>query len=312
MRRYFSGEMSADETKQIEDNLAADEELMSSYNAYCSLENNMPVYQQNSLKEEALKKSIQQLNKAYFNNGQTEDTAPAAHSRFLASAKVPVLRATRIKAVWQWGMAAAGIAGIIILSVSLYMARQKPGGQVLAAKPGIDTPVAHATTPQQNELQMLAGDNVAKKIKAKALYKANFKPDAVPATTDGPLQDAFESYQSGHFAQAAVLFDNITAVDATRGEQEDTLLLSFYKAYYKGLCYMATGKFSKARANLQTAVEQSPGKTLKTKVQWYLALVYLNTGDAARCENLLKQLAAGIDPFYKTRATSLLNNMQAK
>ena len=148
-------------------------------------------------------------------------------------------------------------------------------------------------TPSQKNA---SSKNLAKnkeKEKLDLLFANNFQPDSAPADKEGPLENAFFSYENKQYEKASRDFEEADLGPVTRGDQEDhRKLMTFYSHYYKALSYMATNiNISKAVTELKTAITASPDEEWKAKARWYLALAHLSKGEAKPALALLKQVA---------------------
>lgn len=152
-------------------------------------------------------------------------------------------------------------------------------------------------TPSQENT---TSENLAKnkeKEKLGVLFANNFQPDSAPPDKEGPLENAFFSYENKQYEKASRDFEEADIGPITRGDQEDhRKLMTFYIHYYKALSYMATKiNISKAITELNTAITASPDEEWKAKAQWYLALAHLRKGEAQPALALLKQVAVNDD-----------------
>lgn len=147
-------------------------------------------------------------------------------------------------------------------------------------------------------------------LEGSALFAANFKPDAAPASEERPdaLDIAFDLYEEKDYKNAATAFGKD---EVSRGEEEDKKLIAFYRHYYQAQIYLAGNNASKALPELATALKQGPDAAWKVKTQWYLALAYLKNGEQLQATNLLEKISRQQqDETLRQKATSLLTEMK--
>lgn len=137
------------------------------------------------------------------------------------------------------------------------------------------------------------------------LFKANFEPYPAPVYTADPqkkkdkLAIAFEAYAKKNYAKAIHHF-GIT------NEKVDGFPVLFYKAN----AYLAEGESLFALGILEQLQATADSKT-KAEVNWYLALAYLQNGQAKRAQDLLKELSKqSAQGFKKIEADLLLEKLQ--
>jgi hypothetical protein len=209
---------------------------------------------------------------------------------------------------FKW-LAAAVVVGVVCLSVALWFFMSKKdnsesvaqttardsvesSGEKVAGKPVIDSSTISDSSFLGEKMPL---ENLAKKSKTtKELFEQNFTPDPAPADKEGPLEDAFSSYEDKLFAKAGREFEAADLGPLTRGVEGDhQKLTTFYLHYFKALSYMAADiKTPKAISELRTAIDLSADETWKEKARWYLALAYLKDGKIESVVGLLKQIAA--------------------
>lgn len=90
-------------------------------------------------------------------------------------------------------------------------------------------------------------------------------------------------------------------------EEDTNRLVPFYIHYYKAQSFLATNHAARAIAQLHMAIRKSPDSIFSSKVNWYLALAYLNGGNIKKAEQLLQQLSGNSTAGqYQSQAAELL------
>ncbi len=150
------------------------------------------------------------------------------------------------------------------------------------------------------------------------LFAENFSVDHLPKNTDGLLADAFTSYKKGDYKKASQQFEvavteinNFTLrAQENQKDADEKKLLIFYAHYYKALSYMANDKDTLGITEFNS-ISYTPGKYWQSKINWYLALAYLKTGQIAKAETLLDQLANTNQALdYKQKSKKLINEIK--
>lgn len=328
---YLAGTMTAGEKLQFEKLLAADEELQDMLDTNRLIETKMPLYKKYENDEADFKKHLERFRADYFGDKKEDARAGEPGSSFTDNASSPIISVDKghkgKKFGWKQYAAAAGIVGIITLSITWYthhIKTQQPS--VADNKPGVDRAkqVTGADSIQPKQIipdgkNLVAkdesgGKNHKKDILKKAgnaglrkLYASNFKPDAVPEETKGPLADAYYYYQSNRYKEALIAIENVETQELTRGAIGDTSLNSFYKPYYTAQCLMATGAVERAIPELKKAIVESPDEIYSVKAKWYLSLAYLQIGNSNNAKEMLQQIIGRkINNAYTEKAASLL------
>jgi hypothetical protein len=149
------------------------------------------------------------------------------------------------------------------------------------------------------------------------LYAQNFVPDAPPQERT-LLEDAFEYYEKGNYKQASSAYEEAqkevesltTRTVGDEQEEAESKRILFYAHYYNALSYMSAGNTTKAIRELK-AIKESPDEYWHSKQQWYLALAYLKTGEAAKATTLLQQVAISNGAGeYRQKAIQLSKALQ--
>ena len=147
--------------------------------------------------------------------------------------------------------------------------------------------------------------------KQEELFAANFKPDAVPAVTAGPLEDAFTYYAEKHYSDAAQEFSSADLTSGTRGLETDSTITAFYADYYAGISYLEQSDNSKSILKLESALTKSPAELYTIKASWYLALAYVKAGEIKKANGQLAKISENKnETFYRSKATRLLTALK--
>ena len=333
---YLNGELSPDAKLLFQAEMAKDEELSSAVNIYQEIEAEMSKSKKHEEDEIALRKTLEGLNVRYFKNenqkellpeeNQSPDISKSKETLFIEQAKIdaPDKDKGNVKRMnlWRVGIAAA-ILGVVTLSVTLYL-RNNNYPRISVNKKitdsskkenDKDTSISNKNLPPNNIAQEGEEQNETNKekiveINPAALYADNFKPDAVPADKEGPLETAFNNIENKKYSDAIAAIDNPDRDITTRGEESDQKLLIFYASYYKAICYMAIKNIQKAIPELKSAIAKSPDHLFQIKAQWYLSLAYIKTGDLKKAGELLSQITSNKQSSsYKIKAQKLIDDL---
>lgn len=235
--------------------------------------------------------------------------------------------------MWSKLAVAATVSGIIALSIIWYTQKNKNDSTVVInGKKPISINKSHI--PDTTTATKIIIDTIAKRAVKKndtpvtgpdkqaqqQLFAKNFKPDITPKETQGILEEAFDHYKNGNYKSASREYkDAIELVESletrmpedNKSEEEKSRLL-FYAHYYHALSNMAEGKADIAISELK-AIKQSPDKFWQNKLQWYLALAYLKSGQSEKAVLLLKQVADSKQAGeYQQKAIALSNELADK
>lgn len=223
--------------------------------------------------EISLRKSLEQLNARYFKS-ETQEGSLAGENQgadILKSKEIPSIKQSKADApgkvkrmtLWMKLAVAAGIIGIVFLGVIRYLEKADNSDVSIAnqiadssKKANIqDSSFLNNSIPLNNIAQKDEDKNQNKKgtqiieVKPAILFADNFKPDAVPADKEGPLEDAFIYYENKNYQQAIAAIDGADLTIVTRDEESDQKLTAFYASYYKGLSYIAVKNIKKQYPN---------------------------------------------------------------
>ncbi len=206
----------------------------------------------------------------------------------------------------KW-LAVAAVAGIVCLSVALwYLTNPKRKTQVVVDNSVGDSVTISSkktdggSTGLENTPEAVIPDgktnakNLSKNQREKmtSVFEDYFTPDLAPVSKEGPLENAFASYENKEYQQAIREFERADLGPLTRGpEEENRKLNAFYIPYYKGLSYLASNKnTTMAIDELKKAITQSPDQRWTGKAKWYLALAHLKLGESEKTQSLLKEV----------------------
>lgn len=329
IEQYLNGELSREEQLAFESELRTNEELASLMKLYGTIDTEMRNNETYSKNETELKKSLEKLNKIYFQK-ETNSNEPLSEANneilYIESAEKNN-RSEGIR-LWKRLVIAAAIIGIVATGVVMYLNNKKSPSQVVLNNKKTDTLRKPKTDTIQLPQTMPAIPNLAKEDKNKTkpkkspkinninqeeLYADNFKPDVVPEDKTGPLEDAFNFYEKGNYKDAIASIETADPDMIIRGQETDTKHIVFYTHYYKALSYMAIGNSVKAIPALKTAINKSPENSLQIKAQWYLALAYLKTNDFKNAKELLNQIASNSkEAEYKSKAVTLMTELKKR
>lgn len=192
----------------------------------------------------------------------------------------------KIAGIRKWlALGAAVITAIMLVTIFW----QKPAkNSAVANKNNMDT-AQKATNPPTEIVTTPAKDSSAA-IDLALLFKQYFKKDALPEQYPLYLAEAFTDYESGNYTTLQQL--DLSNLPQTRSvdeadSKENILLLGHY---YKGLAFLQTGNTKQAIINLHWVLNNQPDKTLRAKVQWYLALTYLKENKREKAAELCRSI----------------------
>lgn len=192
----------------------------------------------------------------------------------------------KIKSIQKWLAVAAAIITAFTLFTVFW---QKPGKkQDVAAANNIDTSL-HAISPPRVTTTEPAKDS-SKAVDLALLFEQYFKKDVLPEDYPLFLAEALTDYEAGNYTTLQKL--NLHNLPQTRGageadRKENILQLGHY---YKGLAFLQTNNIHDAIINLDWVLNNQPGKTLKAKAQWYLALGYLKENNREKAAELCRSI----------------------
>ena len=328
IEQYLHGELSGQERLLFESELATDEELASAFNLYRKIEHEMRTGKDDAGKA-AVKDSLQLLGNTYFKKkeagNQPAAPIPSSHPSRQASFK----KDTKSINLWKQLAIAATIIGIISIGVIMYRyslqknhpvanTNKKPDSLANTIKE--DTAQLHKNLPGQNLADQNKNDtgkaaNQKQQLrtgsKNEVLFANNFKPDTIPESTAGPLEDAFAYYENKDYKNVIASIESADLNMEFRGQETDARHIIFYAHHYKALSYLAENNVAKAIPELNKAIKESPDSALRIKAEWYLALAYLKSGDREKAEKLLtKILSNNRESTFKLKASALLTDLK--
>jgi anti-sigma-K factor RskA len=315
---YVNGEMNEEERSRFEKEMAEDVQLSAYVNLYKDIETTMRSCAKHNEHEEALKESVKRLNAVYF-NAQIKDVTNVEKIK-------TVQKAADKQKIKIWKTLAVAAATIAVISISIFLfVQNKRTNKDLAANTKKDstTKIVNADTSHlQNTTSNIVAQNnndtashttalaALTQQKREALFQKNFKADAVPVNTEGPLEDGFTYYNAQQYDAAATEFSTAD-LSSTRGLETDAKLIPFYADYYAGISYLAGNKINKAISALNDALTKSTNSFMQVKTRWYLALAYIRTGETNKATNLLAEVSANnTETEYRSKAGILLDELK--
>jgi len=178
---------------------------------------------------------------------------------------------------WKRLAVAASIFGVIAAGISLYLQNTKQSTAVAtnSQKAGSTKNSTAADTPStqkditvdNKDKKAIAKQNgiktgVEQKEEQQQLFASYFVPDVLPGDQEGPLADAFAYYEMKEYKKAANAFESAD-LDVETRETDDELTV-FYANYYKALCYMNSGNAARAIPELRKAIAESKDSSVQS------------------------------------------------
>ena len=202
------------------------------------------------------------------------------------SIKAPAIPG-KVKAMRKWLAISAAV--VLIAAILLTIFWRNPGKTPDVAKGN------SSDTAQNKNILLPAPENsvakdTSKNIDLAQLFKQYFKKDALPGQYPLYLAEALMDYEAGNYTTLQQL--NLKDLPEVRGagetdSKENILQLGHY---YKGLAFLQTGNNKDAIVNLDWVINNQPGKALRTKAQWYLALAYLKENNREKVADLCNNI----------------------
>jgi len=328
IEQYLHDELSVEERLLFESEIATNKELASAFNLYRKIEHEMRAGKDDAGRA-AVKDSLQQLGKTYFKKDETGNQSAAQIASLHSSKQKSFKKDTKSISLWKQLAIAATIIGVISLSVIIYRqslqknhpvanTNKKPDSSANIIKE--DSAQIHKNIIEQNLANQNKSDtNKDAKQKQQlqtnsnheVLFANNFRPDTIPESTAGPLEDAFAYYENGDYKNAIASIETADLNTELRGQETDTKHIIFYARYYKALSYLVENRVEKAIPELNNAIKDSPDSVLQVKAQWYLALAYLKSGDIKKAEKLLTKIVSNNhESAFKSKASALLTDLK--
>ncbi|MCU7551967.1 hypothetical protein OCK74_22800 [Chitinophagaceae bacterium LB-8] len=344
---YLNGKMNHEERMQFEAEMASNEELYAVFKLYQTIEKEMSERAKHSSQEGELKSSLDELSTRYFPDEHERETGENV-TMYPVKGPTPVIpfgvvfgKVKRVR-LWKSIAVAASIIGLIILGTIWFRQGDQNKPEIasehsssdtsadvsitdsISKSPSIDDQqnkpgvVVEKPEHQQESIQVKPGKNLKEEVhqnrpkagKLDALFASNFKPDTLPVRKAGPLQTAYQHYESGDYEDAISAFEQVNMDVVTRGNDTNKALAAFYMHYFKGLSYLAINRASTAIQELEKALAGSPDAFSKGKTLWYLSLAYIKSGEPDKALNYLRKLAvekqAGI---YRDQGVKLMGEL---
>lgn len=200
---------------------------------------------------------------------------------------------TKVINLKSWIIIAAA-ACIVIAVIGLIWFIRKPSSPSL-----VTMHENHVTKNDSNNnaLKTTPADTIqninpqTQKVDFAALFKKYYAKDTAKPEMPELLAMIPENYKKGDYSFRKMNLDNIPN---TRGSSKDInskqniLQLGHY---YKGLSYIETNDQKKANENLQWVINNATNEKIKTKAQWYLALIFLKNDENQKAMPLLFSLS---------------------
>lgn len=337
---YLNGSMSPEEQSLFESELATNEELLTLFNLYRTIEEEMRDDAKSGKEDASLRNSLGALNEKYFEAKPQEEAKQVEKERTAQPAVLKPIAGgpeggsaedfrgehgkVRRITTWRSLAVAAVTVGLVSLGVLWYTQNEKDDSGLAindkkndTAKNIITSDTGVPNVPSNQIAKQDDVDSANKRQKNKigqpkgeALFAHNFMPDTAPTHKPPSLQRALASYENKQYKDAIEGIRNPDSGLVTRGPKEDKKLTVFYTHYYMALSHIADSNTVKAIPELQNAIKKSPDKFLKSKAQWYLALAYLKVGEVDKAEVLLKQITNNYQAGeYKQKAVELRDEL---
>lgn len=199
-----------------------------------------------------------------------------------SSAPPPVIPNKKTFGIQRWlALSAAVISACILITTLWPKPEKKPDvanrAFIDTAQKTIDESEITATTPAKDS---------SKVIDLALLFKQYFKKDTIPEHYPMYLAEALTDYESGKYVTLQKL--NLKDLPQTRssGEMDKKENILKWGHYYKGLAFLQTNNTKEVILNLGWVLDNQPGKALKAKTQWYLALTYLKENNREKAVEL--------------------------
>lgn len=229
----------------------------------------------------------------------------------------PGLPKAKVVNLKSWiGIAAAACVLLAVASLVLFLPESPVPSSVVknidtsSVKKNINTNITKAVPA--DSLKNINPEN--KKFDGSALFKKYYAKDMGNPPMPDLLAMIPADYQKGNYSYSERL--DLRDVPNTRGSSNDRnskqniLQLGHY---YKGLSYIETKDNKKAGENLKWVIDSAQNSQLKTKAQWYLALIYLKENNAKKAVQVLSSLSKNYNEVqYHKQATAVLENIKGQ
>lgn len=204
-----------------------------------------------------------------------------------ASANAAVhVKPGKVTSMRKWlAISAALIAACLVFTIFWQKTAKSPA---IAGRMDMDTPQKASS---QRQLTVVAPSNDSSKgIDLALLFIQNFEKDVLPDQYPLFLAEALTDYESGNYTTLQRL--DLNDLPQTRGVNETDSKENILKwgHYFKGLAFLQTGNAGEAAINLDWVLNNQPGKALRVKTQWYLALTYLKENEGGKAAELCKKI----------------------
>ncbi|MFT3703119.1 MAG: tetratricopeptide repeat protein [Agriterribacter sp.] len=190
----------------------------------------------------------------------------------------------KLKGIRKWlAISAAVITACILFSILWQKPSKKPA---IVNREDMDT-------TQKTINQVIAitpAKDSSKVIDLLQLFNQYFKKDAIPQHYPMYLAEALTNYEAGNYATLQKLSLNNLPQTRSISETDSKENILTWGHYYKGLAFLQTGNTKEAAINLDWVLNNQPGKALKAKAQWYLALTYLKENNKEKAVELCNSI----------------------
>ncbi len=201
------------------------------------------------------------------------------------NAAVPI-KPGKVTSVRKWlAISAALIAACLVFTLFWQKTAKSPD---IAGRMDTDTPQKASGRPR---LTVVTPPNDSSKVIDLAfLFTQNFKKDVLPDRYPLFLAEALMDYESGNYTTLQRL--NLNDLPVTRGINETDSRENILKwgHYFKGLAFLQTNNAREAVIHLDWVLNNQPGKALRAKTQWYLALAYLKGNEGEKAAELCRSI----------------------
>ena len=199
------------------------------------------------------------------------------------NAAVPITPG-KVTSMRKWlTIPAALIAACLVFALFWQKTTKNPG---IAGK--MDTSQKASGRPRLTVVTL--PNDSSKVIDLALLFKQHFKKDVLPDRYPLFLAEALMDYESGNYTTLQRL--NLSDLPQTRGVNETDSKENILKwgHYFKGLAFLQTDDAREAAINLDWVLNNQPGKALRAKTQWYLALAYLKENEGEKAAELCRRI----------------------
>lgn len=198
----------------------------------------------------------------------------------------------KVKTMKKWLAISAAVVLIAVILLTIFW--QNPGQTPDVAK-GNSSDTAQNKNVQLPTTETSVAKDTSKSIDLTLLFNQYFKKDVLPEQYPLYLAEALMDYEAGNYKTLQQL--NLNDLPEVRGNNETDSKENVLKwgHYYKGLAFLQTNNNRVAIINLDWVINNQPGKALRTKAQWYLALAYLKEKNSEKAVKLCSDIISNKD-----------------